>query len=200
MRNILPSVFDRPTQYTMNSLGVQTGTKATMAARVFFKDDVSKGIPAAKYLSPNAYGGQRQDKRSELGMKYAGKMPRGKQAAPASGAEIDRHGNMNRGQVVKMLSSLRANLIDSSQNASRTRRSRGKRRAERYFAILEQSHLAPGVYMTKGRGGLRPILSFIAPPTYSVRLPFDELVRERVADHFPAQFERALEEALATAR
>ncbi|SHJ68737.1 hypothetical protein SAMN02745194_03121 [Roseomonas rosea] len=60
-RRALPSVFDRPTPFTMNAFGVQAARKGKPVARVFVKDK------QAEYLKLQETGGTRQPERSRQG-------------------------------------------------------------------------------------------------------------------------------------
>jgi hypothetical protein len=81
VRRQLPSIFDRPTPFTMNSIGVQRATKATLEARVFVKDK------QAEYLELQETGGTRQPKKRAILLprlirrNQYGNMPRGAVAA-----------------------------------------------------------------------------------------------------------------------
>lgn len=190
------TVFDRPTPYTLNSLFTKPATKSDLVAFVGFREFASKGTPAAKYMFPEVFGGERGQKRSERALSARGLLPGRLFTAPGPGAEIDQFGNMRRGQMVKLLSHLRASR-DGSQNRNASGKSRGRRKREQYFAIREGSHLKPGVYKRVGKRGFVPVLNYIEAPRYSPRFPFAEtvagVVRQTFADQYRIAYERALE-------
>ena len=194
-------VFDRPTRYTLNSTFVRAAKKSDLTARIFFREFAGKGTPAAKYIFPEVYGGGRRQKSSERSLQAAGKMPAGRFIAPGAQAELDAYGNMKRGQIVKILSGLKASS-DGYQNHNAKGRNRGKRKAEQYFAIGTGSQLAPGVYKRTGdkKRGIAPVMAFVSAPSYEPRLAFEETVGKAVKREFPGQFRLALEHAIATAR
>lgn len=56
----MTSVFDRPTPFTMRSIGIETAKKTRLEARIFVKDQQSE------YLRPQEVGGIRQPKKTAL--------------------------------------------------------------------------------------------------------------------------------------
>lgn len=169
--------FDRPTPYTMRAFYVTKATKQNPGAVVYVKDEATKGgTPPAKYLLPQAEGGRRRDKASERQMERAGILPRGQQAVPGKGLQLDPFGNVPRGLVPRILSQLQAQF-DPTSNESETSRARRRKRAAKqgtrggeFFAIgriradektvlkaiaeerkdlnfsRKKSHLRPGIY------------------------------------------------------
>lgn len=200
----LPSIFDRPTPYTMRSTFVRPANKATLSATVGFKDFAGKGTPASRYLMPQVAGGARVAKRSERALRAAGILPPGWFAMPGDSAELDSYGNMNRGQIVKILSSVRAfGEQGYLANRSRTRPSRGRRRKEQYFAAKPGNPgLPPGIYKrVPGSRDVLPVIAFVRQaPHYGPRLPFERIVRDVTARQLAREFYRALDEALASSR
>lgn len=122
--------FDRPTPFTRKSVFMQTATKQRLQARVWLKD----GDRPEHYLLPQIEGGPRPRKRFEDILVRAGYMMANERAVPGSGAVLDQYGNMSRGQIVKILSQLRANsALGFDANATDSKRSRKKRAKEAYF-------------------------------------------------------------------
>ena len=196
----MPSIFDRPTPFTRRSLFVRPATKANLQAHVGFKDFAGKGTPAARYLMPQVTGGARHAKRFERALQAAGILPRGWFAMPADNADLDAFGNMKRGQIVKLLSSLRAfGEQGYLANRSRTRASRGTRRGEQYFAARPGNPgLPPGVYKrggTKKRDAL-PVLMFVRGAHYQKRFPFERIAEEVAAERLAPEFYAALDQAI----
>jgi hypothetical protein len=56
----MPSVFDRPTPFTMNAVSIETAKKSRLEARIFVKDIQSE------YLRLQEEGGTRQPKKTAL--------------------------------------------------------------------------------------------------------------------------------------
>lgn len=204
----LPSIFDRPTPWTMNSTRVEPARKKDRepTSAVYFREFAHKGTPAAKYLGPQVYAGERRDKRSERALKYANILPPHMQTVPGQAADLDAYGNMKRGQITKILSHVRAST-DSAQNRSRTRKSRGRRRKEQYFAATPGSprtaHLHPGIYKRRDfamGSAIKPVLMFVDKPNYDARLDMEGIIRAEVGRVLEANVRKAMNRALRTAR
>lgn len=194
------SKFDRPTPYTLNALAVKPARRDDLSAEVFLKNSASKAIPASKFLAPQILGGSRRHKRFERSLEAAGLLPKGMQAVPGQAAKLDAYGNMSRGQIVKILSYLRASA-DPTQNRG-AGRGRGSRRMEEYFVARPRSragHLRPGIYL-RTPDGPRPVVIYVQPGRYRVRFDFAGVAARVAAERFPAEMERAFDEAVATSR
>lgn len=190
LRREMERVFDRPTPYTLNSLFLKPATKRRLEAIVWLKDEAFKATPAAKYLLPQIEGGGRQLKRSEkLLADYADLHGRVGYWVPGEGARLNQYGNMTRGQIVKILSNLRAHF-DSRQNTT------DKRRVE-YF--IGQPAGAPLGVWRRDKGGIAPVMIFIPPPSYRRRFDFYGVGDRIVKEKYPKEFDRAYSEALKTA-
>ena len=194
LRDSLASTFDRPTPYTLNSTYVQAAAPSNPRAWVGFRENSGKGTPAARYLLPNVDGGGRRQKRAEVQLRNSGVMPPGRYAVPGEEAELDAYGNMKRGQLVKILSAVRAfGEQGYTANRSRTAKSRGKRRHEGYFAAPpgNRSGLPPGIYK-RDAADPRPVLLFVKAPSYRPRFRFHAIVERAVRERFPVRFAEAL--------
>jgi hypothetical protein len=176
-------VFDRPTDYTLNSLMIEYAARDRLVARVRFKDGIGNQTRSPeRWVGIGVRGGGRPMKASEgrLSREVLG----GQQnyLVPTKFAPLDGYGNVNRGALIKILSSLRA-LGDASKSA--TRRSRGRRRKEEYFAVYRaRPGLKPGIYQRMktafGRGVI-PIFFFAkSQPKYSRRFDFDATAQRSV--------------------
>lgn len=135
-------------------------------------------------------------------------MPAGMFSTPGPGAELDRYGNMNRGQIVKLLSYLKASH-DPTQNRNPEGRQRGKRKDEHYFTILKATGpLTPGVFKRigeKGKKGGMPrgftkVLNYTDSTSYSNRFPFAEIVGATVDRGFLGQFDMAFASVVSHAK
>lgn len=196
--------FDRPTPFTLNSLRLQPATMKRPEARVFFRDFAAKGTPADRYLRPQAYGGERGQKRSERALIARGFMKSSQYAIPAAGAEFDAYGNMKRGQIVKILSDIGA-FGEQGYQANRTSSVRSKRKALKsgYFVAQPKGEPA-GVWQRKGTAfgqDIRPVLIFTdSAPKYRLRLPFQKIAENIVRANYERVFVQALDEALKTSK
>ena len=191
-------VFDRPTPYTMDSLRLIPATKQRLEARVWIKDEADGAAPATRWLTPEVYGGPRNNKRSEALLKARGILPEGKFVVPGKGMKLDSYGNVGRGQMQKILSGLGAQG-DRYQNSTDSRRSAGNR--TRYF-VMRRGHEAIGIAERTGRrrDQVQIVLAFVSKPGYAEALDFF-IIGQRVADaQLPMQFEKALAQAIATRR
>lgn len=203
----MPRAFDRPTPYTKGSLYLRSATKANPSAMVWLKDDAGKGTPAAKYLLPQIAGGSRPLKRMERALQITNKVSTRMYAMPGSAAQLDAYGNMNRGQVVKILSALGAGEVKAGYLANRTKASKkrkGKKAPEYFIGTPGGGRLPLGVYQryTFSFGSaIKPVVIFTQnAPVYRQRYRFQEIASEVVQREFPGQFYAAYNAAVATAR
>jgi hypothetical protein len=144
----MQSVFDRPTPFTLRSPIVVPAERSLDRpfAVVGFREWAPKGVPAGRYLQPQVFGGQRPQK----GFERALALRPSRHAVPGKWAELDAYGNMNPGQLRKIMSFLRLGTSTTSAAQNRSnRRSKGSRRAEDYFIVpvgRTDSLLPPGIY------------------------------------------------------
>ncbi|GAA5231762.1 hypothetical protein FOZ76_14540 [Verticiella sediminum] len=214
--------IDRPTPYTRNALRLSRARKDKLEATVDFKDAAGKGTSAGRYLSPQALGGGRSRKRSELAFARRSGIPTGSYLVPGAAAELDPYGNVSRGQVVRLLSYLQAFGEEGYRaNATDKRRKRlakvgtteqGFRRINGvvYFVSRgrgtlsgnREQHLPAGIWSKTGihGGEVSPVFLAVDEPRYQPRLPFYERADEVYAAHFETDYQSALNMALATAR
>ena len=199
----MPRVFDRPNDYTLNSLRVIESKRETLTVRISVKDDATRnGTRPEDYLLPNVFGGGRKEKRFERNLRYAGILAEGWRAVPATGAKLDAFGNLPKGEIQRILTAVRASF-DPAQNRSTSARSRRNARRAPYFvggldrvsivggeAKVTRSTLAPGIYAREGRG-IKPVLIFVKKqPQYRKRLPFEQIVERRADADFATEFAR----------
>lgn len=198
---VMRARFDRPTPYTMNSLYMRPATKSRLMAEVKIKDGATKAVAPVNWLAAEITGGARRQKRSEVALSSVGIA---KAWEPAPGATRDGYGNVSRALIVKMLSALRAfGEQGYTANRSRSKRSAKKARAFDIFVGApngEPSGVWQRVAMAHGTA-LKPLMWLHDElPTYRVRVPFDKIAANIYTAHAPREFERAMREALATAR
>jgi len=136
LKKKLPSIIDRPTRYTLNSMYVKKAKPSQLESMVGFKDNYSSDSPAESkhYLMALINGGDRRTKRFEGRLIHVGKLSRGEHLVPTRFAAIDAFGNVSRGQITKILSQLKTAVVHGdNSNASDSKRSRAKRSIEEYF-------------------------------------------------------------------
>lgn len=188
------SSFDRPTQYTLNSLFVVPSTVQTLRARVHVKDKTSRGGTLPQdYLLPEVEGGQRKNKRLENALRYAGWLPSGwfaivtRAAAPL----LDENGNIPRAIAQRILVACGARTAKTKQ---------AQRAAADYFAIAPNDaygRLRAGVYKREA-SHVYPVLIFTSvQPKYAVKLDFTAIAQRSAEAAFPGEFARALSDQLA---
>lgn len=188
----MPSVFDRPVPYTLNSTRVVPSTVETLMARVAVREWASgNGTLPEKYLFPAVYGGPRREKRFERAMRYAGLLRAGEYAVLGSEAPLDASGNLQRGEMQRILTYTRS-AIDRYQRASGSKRSRaGARRAQLFGGRVGVGNGPRGVWRREGRS-VHPILVFVRQvPQYRRRLDFEGIVQRTAESEFEREFRTA---------
>ena len=198
-------VFVNPTPYTMNSLYLKPATKKSLVARVWLKDDFGKGTPAAKYLSAQILGGQRNTKRIERLLSARGYLPQGKAIAPGSGAALDNYGNLSRGQYSKILSQLKANFDPYQNQTTASRKRRRKKAGPEYFVGTPGTNgrLGNGVwarYQFASGSAVKPVLMFIDMPNYKRRWDFYGVAQRTYERVIGQHLMESVRIAMATAR
>jgi hypothetical protein len=106
----MPSYFDRPTPYTVNSMYLKKATSTDLNASVQWKTS-STGGSAGKYLQPEVFGGKRPTKGFERALQSAGLMPKGYVAVPTDEAPKDSFGNVPASFQQTILKYLKANPV-----------------------------------------------------------------------------------------
>lgn len=218
LKKEMPRAFDRPVKYTINSLFVKGAKKDKLEATVWVKDDPwGAGTPADRYLGPQIFGGERVQKKMEKMLQRVGALPAGWQTVPGKGAEIDSHGNMSRGQIVKVLSWLQA-FGEEGYKKNATRATKDKIRLGtrskpglEYFVSKgpgsamrggKVQHLPAGVWSKTPFGAgqpVKPILMFVKSTHYQKRFQFFEVGEKVALQNFPGHFDNELQKALRTA-
>ena len=198
----MPRVFDRPTQYTLNSLRVTKATKGNPSATIRPADFAGKGTPAENYLGPQIYGGARRAKRSENALRAFGMLSAGLYTAPGKGANLDAYGNQSVGEIRQILSYFQSAERTSGYTANmtaktRARLARGTKKTGfgySYFAIrTDRGNLAPGIYrrMNFAAGSaIKPVLMFVKKPQYRKRFRWFEVANTVARQMFDRYLER----------
>jgi hypothetical protein len=199
-------VFDRPTPYTLNSLYIVPATKQRLSALVSMKTDAGKGTPATKYLAAEVLGGVRRLKRFELALRNAGVLPQGYFVAPGAAAKIDPYGNIDRSQIVSILSYFQA-FPEAGYTANITARRKAK------LAKTTLSHAGFSYFVGRPGGGklplgiwqrfslqrqIRPIFIFLKSVLYTRRLDFDYVAKVTIDKQFLPELKRAIDETRAS--
>jgi hypothetical protein len=191
-------VFDRPTAWTLGGLRWSPAEKNGQPAEVYFEEWAGKGSAAGFYLEPQITGGPRHHTPFEGRLIRAGKLGRNEYLVPGRKAERNAVGNLNPGQITKIISDLGglAGIADKGPNA----RDRGVRRGE-YYYIDRHGHGRPhGIYLK--RGGLRLLVFLIVTrqPHYRSRYDFQSVAERTIQTEFVRNFRARLAQAVATSR
>jgi hypothetical protein len=195
----LATMLDRPTPYTMRGFRLYPAKKTNLVAKVTFRED------ARDYLGAQVEGGERKVKALEKALRTVGHLPTGWVVVPGQGARLDQYGNLDRGQIIQILSQLRITLVAGyTRNLSFNARKQigAQRRAGgRFFVVKPGGPIHPGVYQRELFGrGITPVLMFVRTAAYKVRLPVDQIGRRVVADRLETNFGIAWHRAMASAR
>ncbi len=198
-RQVMGSVFDRPTPFTLNSLQTVAARKDNLEAVIKLRDFAGKGTPASKYLAAQIGGGSRPHKPHEKALAAAGILPPGLYAVPAQGAPLNAYGNLNGAYVSRILSYLKANR-DGTQNRTKGSMVRNSRQKQ-FFAISQPDKrgLPLGIYERRS-GGIRMVIAFVKAPTYAKRLPFIDVAQRDARLYLAEELRIAAEQAMATSR
>jgi hypothetical protein len=229
----LPRIINNPTRYTMNSLRVSKATRQKLFAEVWFKG-ADAGDPKAPlhYLNALITGGKRRTKRFEGRLIMHGKLKRGERLVPipkpAGGAEMDAHGNVNTGQITKILSQLKTAVVQGDySNASDSKRSAAKRAVEQYFwsdgvgtphiyirtskdasgrvvrkRVVSKSALKRGVWVVRRTAfgnAVRPVFIAVTRANYKKSFDMFGIAAQVQQRVFGKHFDKAFQEALKTA-
>ncbi|WP_445363907.1 hypothetical protein ACJJIQ_05080 [Microbulbifer sp. ANSA003] len=201
-RSEIGRVFMNPTRLTQNSVLVKKATKRSGVAKIYIRDEATKGTAPSKYLAPAVFGTSRNEKRFERALRHAGLLPAGMYAVAGDGAKLNKYGNISAATYTKILSQVRASS-DPTQNATNSKRSKSKRGITKgYFVGKIEGTL--GVWQRVGykrRRSVRPILIFVKKkPNYRKRFPFFRIAEGIARRHFPIELDKAMDRAIATAK
>lgn len=211
VRDVMRQRFDRPTNFTLNSLFVRPATKTRQQAMVWIKNDpTSYSIPAAKWMLAEVYGGERRPKRFELAMRAGGFLSSGQYLIPGKGAPLDAHGNVRGSFTIKTMSALQV-MGEQGYTANRSKSKRSQRKARNFDVFFGAPGGELGVWLRQKMGpqkrgrssGHQLVPLFLvteSAPKYKVRVPFEKIVTNIANAHLERDFARNLKEALATAR
>ncbi len=190
-RETMRSVFDQPSNFTLNSLMVRPATKQRLQAELGFKEGGSS-IPAWKFLGPQVAGGTRRHKRFEVLLIRKGLMLEGEFAVPSTRCPRDGNGNVSGAFITRMLSALGAQS-DRYQNTTARSKRRNVGRNVEYIVFRNHGKAPDGIYLQKEKWAV-PIFLFVKGVSYSKRFPYYEkagaVVPGAYRKHFRAAWER----------
>jgi len=162
------------------------------------------------YLTAQVEGGRRHFKKFEAALNKIGVLPSGYYTTPASGADIDSYGNMQKGQIIQIMSffaafgehGYTANMTD--ERRKKLWKGTKKRGGIAYFAVQPggQGGLKPGIYKRIHSGfgnAIKPVLLFNRAVSYREKLNLQEVANATYDRHFMDKFSQNLTAALNTA-
>jgi hypothetical protein len=208
----MPSVIDRPTPYTMRGFRLDPASKDKLLAEVTFRPAFGSGSDARDYLSPLVFGGERKVKAFERSLQRVGLIPSGYAAVPGAAAKIDAYGNMQRGQIVQIVSYFQAfgeqgysaNMTAKRKAAMAKGNKRTGKRGVVYFRGRPGSGRLPlGIWERTSFGAagsaIKPVVIFVPLPSYAARLDVGGIAERVMRDQFAAELDRAVQQARRTA-
>lgn len=192
-RAALPSVFDRPSLFTQRSIGVKAARKADLTAAVFVKDI------AAQYLEPFEFGGQHHLPASK----------RGGTLFNPKAVPLNQYGNLPK-NTLKRLSGRKDVFVgsvmfkSSGQTVSGVwqRPPVGRRRSRATKYDKSQGYGTKGALGKEGgvKTGLTLLVRFGDALPVQPRMEWRKRAAAVVQANLKAEFQKAMGEALATAR
>lgn len=173
--------FDRPTRYILNSVQVKVDPQK-LSATIMPTYHGGQSVDPQQILQAQEFGGQRRAKRAERVLQQIGALPQGWVTVPGQGARIDANGNMSAGQIIQILSQLRATTTAGyARNMAHGKRGikAQERAGGRFFVIPPGGRTQPGVYQREFMGrGITPVLIFVNGATYRPRLGMERIAQE----------------------
>lgn len=212
MQGVVQSTFDRPTPHTVRQIRYVAASADRLAAAVGFDISAITDIrgtvqrfesgtdtPASKYLAAQVTGGDRRLKRAEVLLRAAGHLPDGYVTVPGQGARLDAYGNMERGQLIQILSQLRISAVAGhTRNMSHDARKQitAQRRAGgRFFVVPPGGRVQPGVYQREFTGrNITPVLVFVRGARYRARFDFYGIARGQAEQRLQLELRRSFDE------
>lgn len=181
LQSEMRKVFDRATPFVLKSVQVEIDEDAP-SARILPTYFGNNPVDPQHILQAQEFGGQRRHKRIERLLQQTGHLPAGWYIVPGQGANLDQWGNISRGQLVQILSQLRAQTVaGSSRNMAHGKRGiKAQRKAGgRFFVMPPGRRAQPGVYQREFIGNnITPVLIFVRSATYQPRLGLERIAAQ----------------------
>ncbi len=208
----LPKVFDRPTDFTVRGVFLETATKSRPVATVFFPDSAeNRGRDQREYIRPGAQGtSARSQKKTENLLTRMGVLPAGWITVPGSffkNGRLDQYGNISGAYYKQIISGLR---LKNTKGQAKPVSAASQRRADKmgvdaeFFAVSTGTNklgknggwLPSGVYRRTGPGGrkLQQYLIFVRRASYKARFDVQKQAQTAINASANAAFAEALNE------
>ena len=154
-------------------------------------------------------------KRFERALQLAGVMPSGMFAIFAKRSNaLDQYGNITQGKIVQILAwfkafpetGYKANMTDKTKENLRRGKRKGMKWGVAYFRGGRGTGLPDGIWErhypngTAGKSFVRPVLIYVRSVSYQSRFDFEGIARSTVDKVWRDEFDKALAQAIATAR
>lgn len=208
----LPKVFDRPTDFTVRGVFLETATKSRPVATVFFPDSSeNRGRDQREYIRPGAQGtSARSQKKTENLLTRMGYLPAGWITVPGSffkNGRLDAYGNISGAYYKQIIRGLRIkNTKGPAKPVSRASQVRADKMGvdSEFFAVSTGTNklgknggwLPSGVYRRTGPGGrkLQQYLIFVRRASYKKRFDLAAQAQTAINASAPAAFAEAISE------
>lgn len=201
-REEMRRVFENPRDWTLNSVTFRpatydngSGRFAARPAIVDFKD-AERPNSAGYYLRPQVFGGGRRHTPFESRLIRSGKLRASEYLVPTRFADRDAAGDLNPGQITKILSDL--STIDEARKYSGAR-NLGVRSLEGYH-IDRSGRVRPGIYKRRGAAARVPVFIITRQPHYRAIFDFVGVAHRTMKAEFAANFRRELRIAVAASK
>lgn len=190
LRKVTPSYIDRPTPFTLRSIGRWPGYVKPTTLNQWIGFKAVRGGAAGHYLEPIVFGGSRRQKRSEERLNNAGIPERYLMPTGRYPAKLNTYGNISSGTYIQVLSQLKAlSSLGFTGNASNSRRSKAKRSARPFF-IHNSWRSKKGHRAVFTRVGKRKIgaVFFLTDtrPRYHKQFPAQDILAQRYQQRLSA--------------
>jgi hypothetical protein len=187
LNNSTRQYLDRPTRFTQTAFFYKPSNKRHLVAEVF--PSSKPGMNRARYLQYAIEGGTRVQKGFERRLlaevAKTGRMPPRAQLIPSSHIKTDRHGNVTRSTIGRILKGL-------DDKGSRNRGYFfGEPRGDRHRAI--------GIYR-RSKHQVFPYFFVTTQQSYRARFPINRVADTVIQRRFGTYLRSSLERAVATAR
>jgi hypothetical protein len=184
------SVFDRPTNYSLNAFQMTPATRENLVATVEQKSASGSSHPRT-WFNPQVHGGARRSKAFESALAARLGLPIGTmQVQLGAGAKLDAFGNLSRGQLGQILSDLGARQTDPHQNA--TDQSRRRNRRARHFVMKDKSGRPKFVAVRMGAGFQIVLVLDTKVASYRPRFDFYGVAKRTSQARMPVNLAQAM--------
>jgi hypothetical protein len=208
----IKKVFDRVTPWVAGSVRYSKSNKNDLRSTIDLDYWGNKqGVSVEQVLKAEIYGGARRQKRHEIALERAGILPAGMRIVPGSAAKMDAYGNMTSGQIVQIISwfqgfgeqGYQANISDKRKKfLARDKKKSGVRGFE-YFLMTRKGQKPVGIFQRIKTGfgsAIKPVMIFVTRTNYKKRFDFDGIVQKSLNKNSEREIEKAIDDALRTAR